>query len=211
MGLNFKGASKVRASLVSHPTGNGVVAGETGFVDGLVDHKTRIEIQPDVIGFGTLAAEIIPMTGDFFDDEYDLDHPTEGFASIPEAIEDIHQGKDAKHGTTTEASVDLAVLAGLEPVAVLCEIVDRGRLVHGMFYVQLLIRLWNMQGEIGGGQDILVRVHSECLTGYIFGSTRCDCRNQWALAMKQIEATGQGVLVYLRGHEGRGIGVGHKA
>lgn len=67
-----------------------------------------------------------------------------------------------------------------------------------------------MQGEIGDGQDILVRVHSECLTGDIFGSARCDCGNQLALAMKQIEAAGRGVLVYLRGHEGRGIGLGHK-
>lgn len=55
-----------------------------------------------------------------------------------------------------------------------------------------------------------MRVHSECLTGDIFGSARCDCGNQLALAMKQIEAAGRGVLVYLRGHEGRGIGLGHK-
>ena len=66
------------------------------------------------------------------------------------------------------------------------------------------------QGEIEDGQDILVRVHSECLTGDIFGSARCDCGNQLGLAMKQIEAAGRGVLVYLRGHEGRGIGLGHK-
>lgn len=69
---------------------------------------------------------------------------------------------------------------------------------------------WYEQGEIGDGQDILVRVHSECLTGDIFGSARCDCGSQLALAMKQIEAAGRGVLVYLRGHEGRGIGLGHK-
>lgn len=67
-----------------------------------------------------------------------------------------------------------------------------------------------LKGEIGDGYDILVRVHSECLTGDIFGSARCDCGNQLALAMKQIEAAGRGVLVYLRGHEGRGIGLGHK-
>ena len=66
------------------------------------------------------------------------------------------------------------------------------------------------QGEIGEGVDILVRVHSECLTGDIFGSARCDCGNQLGLAMQQIEAAGRGVLVYLRGHEGRGIGLGHK-
>ncbi|KAL0287432.1 UNVERIFIED_CONTAM: Bifunctional riboflavin biosynthesis protein RIBA 1, chloroplastic [Sesamum angustifolium] len=67
-----------------------------------------------------------------------------------------------------------------------------------------------VKGDIGDGLDILVRVHSECLTGDIFGSARCDCGNQLALAMQQIEAAGRGVLIYLRGHEGRGIGLGHK-
>lgn len=70
--------------------------------------------------------------------------------------------------------------------------------------------VWFEQGEIGDGKNVLVRVHSECLTGDIFGSARCDCGNQLALAMKQIEAAGRGVLIYLRGHEGRGIGLGHK-
>lgn len=68
----------------------------------------------------------------------------------------------------------------------------------------------NKQGEIGDGLDILVRVHSECLTGDIFGSATCDCAKQLALAMQQIEAAGRGVLIYLRGHEGRGVGLGHK-
>ncbi|KAF5181729.1 3,4-dihydroxy-2-butanone 4-phosphate synthase [Thalictrum thalictroides] len=67
-----------------------------------------------------------------------------------------------------------------------------------------------VKGSIGNGQDILVRVHSECLTGDIFGSARCDCGNQLALAMQLIEQAGRGVVVYLRGHEGRGIGLGHK-
>lgn len=58
--------------------------------------------------------------------------------------------------------------------------------------------------------DVLVRVHSECLTGDIFGSARCDCGNQLAQAMQNIEKEGRGVVVYLRGHEGRGIGLGHK-
>ncbi|KAJ0039826.1 hypothetical protein Pint_27627 [Pistacia integerrima] len=78
------------------------------------------------------------------------------------------------------------------------------------YYEYVFTELYCIQGEIGDGQDILVRVHSECLTGDIFGSARCDCGNQLALAMKQIEATGRGVLIYLRGHEGRGIGLGHK-
>ncbi|XWS41617.1 hypothetical protein CRYUN_Cryun17cG0097700 [Craigia yunnanensis] len=100
IGLIFKGVGKVRAALVSgegdvlsYPNGNGVVSGKTGFVNGLVDQPTGIEIQPDAIGFGTLVAEITPMTSGFFADEYSLDRPKEGFASILEAIEDIRQGK----------------------------------------------------------------------------------------------------------------------
>ena len=56
----------------------------------------------------------------------------------------------------------------------------------------------------------MVRVHSECLTGDIFHSTRCDCGNQLDMAMKKVAAEGRGVIVYLRGQEGRGIGLGHK-
>ena len=63
---------------------------------------------------------------------------------------------------------------------------------------------------MGEGENILVRVHSECFTGDILGSSRCDCGDQLGLAMQLIEAAGRGVLVYLRGHEGRGIGLAHK-
>ncbi|KAJ6791761.1 putative bifunctional riboflavin biosynthesis protein RIBA 1, chloroplastic [Iris pallida] len=173
------------------------------------------------------------------------------------------EGGVLKRAGHTEASVDLAMLAGLPPVAVLCEVVDdddgsmarlpklrefakkeglkiisiadliryrrkRDKLVErasvarlpnkwgsveaycyrslldGMEYIAMV------KGDIGDGQDVLVRVHSECLTGDIFGSTRCDCGNQLAMAMERIEKAGRGVLVYLRGHEGRGIGLGHK-
>ncbi|CAO2813887.1 unnamed protein product [Amaranthus hypochondriacus] len=172
------------------------------------------------------------------------------------------EGGVLKRAGHTEASVDLAVLAGLNPVAVICEIVDddgsmarlprlrefaekenlkivsiadliryrrkRAQLVErssaariptmwGPFtaycyksYLDGIEHIAMVKGDIGDGQDILVRVHSECLTGDIFGSARCDCGNQLALAMKKIEAAGRGVLVYLRGHEGRGIGLGHK-
>ncbi len=57
---------------------------------------------------------------------------------------------------------------------------------------------------------MLVRVHSECLTGDVFGSTRCDCGTQLDRAMARVAGEGRGVVVYLRGHEGRGIGLGHK-
>ena len=53
-------------------------------------------------------------------------------------------------------------------------------------------------------------VHSECLTGDVFGSLRCDCGPQLEAALRQVDAAGLGVVVYLRGHEGRGIGIGHK-
>ncbi len=67
-----------------------------------------------------------------------------------------------------------------------------------------------VKGEVKGKPNILVRVHSECLTGDVFGSQRCDCGPQLACAMNKIAQEGQGVIIYLRGHEGRGIGLGHK-
>jgi 3,4-dihydroxy 2-butanone 4-phosphate synthase / GTP cyclohydrolase II len=65
-------------------------------------------------------------------------------------------------------------------------------------------------GELTGDVDPLVRVHSECLTGDVMGSLRCDCGPQLHTALAKIAAEGAGVVVYLRGHEGRGIGLGHK-
>ncbi|BDH11462.1 bifunctional 3,4-dihydroxy-2-butanone-4-phosphate synthase/GTP cyclohydrolase II [Streptomyces hygroscopicus] len=62
-------------------------------------------------------------------------------------------------------------------------------------------------GELGDGEDVLVRVHSECLTGDIFHSLRCDCGPQLEASLKQISEAGRGVVIYLRGHEGRGIGL----
>lgn len=65
-------------------------------------------------------------------------------------------------------------------------------------------------GDIGDGADILVRVHSECLTGDVLGSLRCDCGPQLAAAMERVVEAGRGVVLYMRGHEGRGIGLMHK-
>ena len=67
-----------------------------------------------------------------------------------------------------------------------------------------------VRGAVQGKSDVLVRVHSECLTGDIFGSLKCDCGPQLNSAMAQIAEEDLGVIVYLRGHEGRGIGLGHK-
>jgi 3,4-dihydroxy 2-butanone 4-phosphate synthase / GTP cyclohydrolase II len=67
-----------------------------------------------------------------------------------------------------------------------------------------------VRGDLAGRQNVLVRVHSECLTGDVFGSLRCDCGPQLDAALRLIAAEDLGVVVYLRGHEGRGIGLAHK-
>jgi 3,4-dihydroxy 2-butanone 4-phosphate synthase/GTP cyclohydrolase II len=67
-----------------------------------------------------------------------------------------------------------------------------------------------VKGDLGDGRDVLVRVHSECLTGDVFGSRRCDCGPQLDAALEAVEAEGRGVVLYVRGHEGRGIGLMHK-
>ncbi len=159
----------------------------------------------------------------------------------------------------TEASVDLARLAGLEPSGVICEIMNEDgtmarlpdleafckrhdlklitiadliayrrrteSLVERIVDVPLPTPygLWRMvgyrnvldgtehvaalYGEPEGQPDVLVRMHSECLTGDVFRSARCDCGAQLDLAMARIVHEGQGAIVYLRGHEGRGIGI----
>ena len=67
-----------------------------------------------------------------------------------------------------------------------------------------------VRGAIGDGDGVLVRVHSECLTGDVFGSLRCDCGDQLEEALERIAEEGRGVVVYIRGHEGRAIGLPHK-
>lgn len=168
-----------------------------------------------------------------------------------------------KRGGHTEATVDLARMAGLYPAGILCEIVDDKKLdmarteelkgfaaEHGLCLISIaqLIRYrrqheklvkrvaeariptqWGdftcyvyesvldgvqhvamVRGAVQGRQDVLVRVHSECLTGDVFGSLRCDCGVQLDAAMRMVAEEDLGVVVYLRGHEGRGIGIGHK-
>jgi 3,4-dihydroxy 2-butanone 4-phosphate synthase/GTP cyclohydrolase II len=77
-------------------------------------------------------------------------------------------------------------------------------LVDGRVHVAMVL------GDVGDGEEILVRVHSECLTGDVFRSLRCDCGTQLEDALRKIGATGRGVVLYIRGHEGRAIGLTHK-
>ncbi|MFH1541709.1 MAG: bifunctional 3,4-dihydroxy-2-butanone-4-phosphate synthase/GTP cyclohydrolase II [bacterium] len=173
----------------------------------------------------------------------------------------VVEGGVLKRAGHTEASVDLARLAGLYPAAIICEIINQaGRMArlpelvefakihklkiisiadlisyrmkkeqlikkistvrlptkHGEFishsYEDLLtgdLHIALVKGKVNKAKDILVRVHSECLTGDVFGSCRCDCGEQLARAMEKIEFAGQGVLLYMR-QEGRGIGLKDK-
>jgi len=67
-----------------------------------------------------------------------------------------------------------------------------------------------VMGDLGDGEGVLTRVHSECLTGDVFGSLRCDCGQQLDAALARVGEEGRGVVLYIRGHEGRGIGLLHK-
>jgi 3,4-dihydroxy 2-butanone 4-phosphate synthase / GTP cyclohydrolase II len=162
----------------------------------------------------------------------------------------------------TEASVDLARLAGLTPAGAIAEVVnDDGTMKRGqqlrafadehdlaLISIADLIRYRRrherqvqriaetrlptdygtflalgyrnlvdsseqialVYGAIGDGRDVLVRLHSECLTGDVFASRRCDCGDQLHESLQRVVEEGRGVVVYLRGHEGRGIGLLHK-
>ena len=161
----------------------------------------------------------------------------------------------------TEASVDLARMADLPPVGVICEILNEDGTMarrrelkdfaveHGLRFITVaqmvayqltktrIIRrvaeaelptkfgkfhviayesmldgrehLAITRGDPSGRPGVLVRMHSECMTGDVFGSMRCDCGEQLVAAMRQLDAEGQGAIVYLR-QEGRGIGLGNK-
>ncbi|MDF2568918.1 MAG: ribBA [Sporomusa sp.] len=161
----------------------------------------------------------------------------------------------------TEAAVDLAILAGLYPAGVICEVMNEDGTMartpelldfvkrHDLKFITIadLIKYRKMherfitkaaetnlptkygdfkliayesqldnqchialiKGDVANKQDVLVRVHSECLTGDVLGSLRCDCGDQLAHALKRIEKEGSGVLLYMR-QEGRGIGLANK-
>ncbi len=172
------------------------------------------------------------------------------------------QGGVLRRAGHTEAGIDLAKLAGLNPIAVIAELVeDDGSIrkyessyrfarennlkfisiadiisyrrkhekqielvstselptkfgtfkafgyksiIDGISHIALVA------GDIDDGEDVLVRVHSECLTGDVMGSLRCDCGDQLQLAMKTISENGRGIVLYVRGHEGRSIGLLNK-
>ena len=195
-----------------------------------------------------------------------LADPEENFSSFarPGHIFPLRarEGGVLKRAGHTEAAVDLARMAGIEPAGIICEIInDDGSMSrlpeliefsrkHNLLlssiaelikyrrrHEKLVTRMGQAQvptdwgnftctafksdvdgtehlafslGTVNDGQPVLVRVHSECLTGDVFSSRRCDCGPQLHSAMSLIAEEGRGIVVYLRGHEGRGIGIGHK-
>jgi 3,4-dihydroxy 2-butanone 4-phosphate synthase/GTP cyclohydrolase II len=172
------------------------------------------------------------------------------------------QGGVLRRAGHTEAGVDLAKLAGLNPVAVIAELVEddgsirkyessfRFARSNGLKFISIadiisyrrrnekhvelfsqselptkygnfksfayrskidgIAHLALVVGDISDGENVLVRVHSECLTGDVLGSLRCDCGEQLQLAMKTIADHGRGIILYVRGHEGRSIGLLNK-
>ncbi|MEI8391092.1 MAG: bifunctional 3,4-dihydroxy-2-butanone-4-phosphate synthase/GTP cyclohydrolase II [Actinomycetes bacterium] len=172
------------------------------------------------------------------------------------------EGGVLKRAGHTEAAVDLARMAGLQPAGIICEITNEDgsmsrlpQLIefckeHNLLlssiaelikyrrhHEKLVTRMGQAQvptdwgnftctafrsdiddtehlafsmGDVEDGHPVLVRVHSECLTGDVFASRRCDCGPQLQSAMALIAREGRGIVVYLRGHEGRGIGIAHK-
>ena len=119
-----------------------------------------------------------------------------------------------KHGLTIISIEDLIAYRRSSEPTVRREAETRLPTTHGEFTaygyrstVDGVEHVALVHGEIGDGEDIVVRVHSECLTGDIFGSARCDCGPQLDASLDRVQAEGRGVVVYLRGHEGRGIGL----
>jgi 3,4-dihydroxy 2-butanone 4-phosphate synthase / GTP cyclohydrolase II len=210
----------------------------------------------DVEATGISAADrahTIKVLADTATEPYDLTRP--GHVMPLRAV----PGGVLRRPGHTEAAVDLAGLAGLNPAGALCELMNEdGTMMrapecrafadeHGLVMISIadLIRYRRgherqvervattilptaygdftaigyrctlddiehvalVVGDIADGHDVLVRVHSECLTGDALGSLRCDCGPQLHAAMRAVAEAGRGVVLYMRGHEGRGIGL----
>ncbi len=224
-------------------------------------HNTRFTVSVDYKKGTTTGisasdrAATIKALADSETDPDDLGRPGHIFPII------ARSGGVLRRAGHTEASVDLALIAGLLPVSVMCEIMDEsGEMARGetLFeiagkhaikiitvadlieyrrkneryieriseavlptkYGQFNIVVYNdhitekehiamVMGDVSNGEPVLLRVHSECLTGDVFGSLRCDCGDQLKKAMEMIAKEGRGVVLYLR-QEGRGIGLKHK-
>ncbi|MFJ8472216.1 bifunctional 3,4-dihydroxy-2-butanone-4-phosphate synthase/GTP cyclohydrolase II [Kitasatospora sp. NPDC094011] len=110
----------------------------------------------------------------------------------------------------TELHVDRAAVTALPTVHGEFTAVGYQGTIDGVEHIALVAGGLGADGRLPDGEDVLVRVHSECLTGDVFGSLRCDCGPQLEASLRRVAEAGRGVVLYLRGHEGRGIGLAHK-
>ncbi|WP_316519867.1 bifunctional 3,4-dihydroxy-2-butanone-4-phosphate synthase/GTP cyclohydrolase II [Kitasatospora brasiliensis] len=110
----------------------------------------------------------------------------------------------------TELHVDRAAVTALPTAHGEFTAVGYKGTLDGVEHLALVAGGLDAQGRLPEGEDVLVRVHSECLTGDVFGSLRCDCGPQLEASLRRVAEAGRGVVLYLRGHEGRGIGLAHK-
>ncbi len=110
----------------------------------------------------------------------------------------------------TELHVDRAAVTALPTAFGEFTAVGYRGTLDGIEHLALVAGGLDEDGRLPDGEDVLVRVHSECLTGDVFASLRCDCGPQLQASLARVAAAGRGVVLYLRGHEGRGIGLAHK-
>ncbi|MER7771456.1 bifunctional 3,4-dihydroxy-2-butanone-4-phosphate synthase/GTP cyclohydrolase II [Kitasatospora sp. NPDC096140] len=110
----------------------------------------------------------------------------------------------------TELHVDRAAVTALPTVHGEFTAVGYKGTLDGVEHIALVAGGLDADGRLPDGEDVLVRVHSECLTGDVLGSLRCDCGPQLEASLQRVAEAGRGVVLYLRGHEGRGIGLAHK-
>ncbi|MFD8481743.1 bifunctional 3,4-dihydroxy-2-butanone-4-phosphate synthase/GTP cyclohydrolase II [Kitasatospora sp. NPDC059673] len=110
----------------------------------------------------------------------------------------------------TELHVDRAAVTGLPTDHGEFTAVGYRGTIDGAEHLALVAGGLDADGKLPDGEDVLVRVHSECLTGDVFSSLRCDCGPQLHASLRAVADAGRGVVLYLRGHEGRGIGLAHK-
>ena len=114
------------------------------------------------------------------------------------------------HLRRTESQVERAAVTSLPTVHGEFTAVGYRNVLDGIECIALVAGGLDADGRLPDGEDVLVRLHSECLTGDVFGSLRCDCGAQLHASLERVAAAGRGVVLYLRGHEGRGIGLVHK-
>ncbi|MFJ6379557.1 bifunctional 3,4-dihydroxy-2-butanone-4-phosphate synthase/GTP cyclohydrolase II [Kitasatospora sp. NPDC092039] len=110
----------------------------------------------------------------------------------------------------TELHVDRAAVTALPTAHGEFTAVGYRGTIDGVEHLALVAGGLDAEGRLPDSEDVLVRVHSECLTGDVFGSLRCDCGPQLEASLRRVAEAGRGVVLYLRGHEGRGIGLAHK-